>query len=136
MDPPRIDLECPVCLTVKRGVEIYACANGHILCGPCSRRLLSPYVCPVCRRLLPIQLTERTRATKVEEAIREVHGNCPANVKDDTRSCVLDMSGGDSDRGCFEQDPETVRAVICTVAIVVFIFTMVGISIYVLATAH
>ncbi len=39
-------LECPVCLEVKRDCQIFQCANGHLICSDCHGRVAQ---CPVCR---------------------------------------------------------------------------------------
>ena len=39
-------LQCPVCLTVPAGGEVFQCHNGHIACRACADRTST---CAVCR---------------------------------------------------------------------------------------
>ena len=32
-------LQCPICLDAAEKVDVYACANGHYLCGTCKKNL-------------------------------------------------------------------------------------------------
>ena len=32
-------LECPVCLEVPYGIEVINCIAGHIVCGPCRKKI-------------------------------------------------------------------------------------------------
>ena len=45
MDSVADFLRCLVCLVVPRSGPVYACANGHSVCGPCHTELI---VCPTC----------------------------------------------------------------------------------------
>ena len=39
-------LQCPVCLTVPAGREVFQCHNGHITCPACANRTST---CAMCR---------------------------------------------------------------------------------------
>ena len=41
------ELECPVCLDIKRFVPYVACIAGHSICGPCQNTVNNS--CPMCR---------------------------------------------------------------------------------------
>ena len=45
----KVDLECPVCLSLPEDGHIYQCENGHIVCNNCHQRLKR---CPQCRKVL------------------------------------------------------------------------------------
>ena len=44
-------VECPVCLTVPTGGQMFACPRGHLVCGPCRAKTANwaDPPCPVCR---------------------------------------------------------------------------------------
>lgn len=56
--------ECPVCYEVPRAPPIYACSQGHMLCGQCRPQLLT---CPLCR----IPLENLTRLFFAERMLEE-----------------------------------------------------------------
>lgn len=35
----ELELDCPVCLTVKRFTPYYCCVNGHNICQDCHKRV-------------------------------------------------------------------------------------------------
>ena len=71
-------IECPVCLEVPRGPELYICKNSHNICKNCYDQLESEHKkCPTCR----VNIEAPIRNLSVEKLIETWKYEC-VNKKD------------------------------------------------------
>ena len=78
--------ECPVCLSPPRpGANIFACAQGHMICHSCRPRVNS---CPVCR----ITVTENNhlRLYTIERLFED---KVPSECKFSELGCDVELTG-------------------------------------------
>ena len=65
-------LECPVCLETIKSVPVYQCANGHVICKDCIKKLNN---CPICR-----SDSAPVRSLQLEKTVQRLEGIQPENV--------------------------------------------------------
>ena len=64
-------LECPVCMETIKSVPVYQCANGHVICKDCIKKLNN---CPICRNDKAL-----VRILKLEKIVQRLEGIPPEN---------------------------------------------------------
>jgi hypothetical protein len=86
-DHLRKRLECPICLDVKRGCNIFQCKNGHIACEECYKKLRS---CPSRRFAL-------TKAGIRNLLMEKLIVNLPLECQHLETGCSFETTEGNED---------------------------------------
>ena len=83
-------LECPVCTETIKSVPVYQCANGHVICKDCIKKLNN---CPICRND-----SAPARSLQLEKIVQRLEGVQPENEGSTTPKPNLQKWGKGSAR--------------------------------------